>query len=600
MKLRGLLLVLLAVCIGSLILFAFGYGRDSPFTYRPGSSGRRGLMMDDSGPHGSSYSQDRGPVFGELPSLDSGLARERIAALRRLGTYGQHEELGGMLPEVSAILHDDPDLEVRLAACHLFGMLLYREDALQVLREATHDSQPQIRCACASLLSAARQPEEQWMPVLLDLLETQAASIDNMRLIEFTGYGMDRSQHERFRDALLDSRRLHPGNEEQILSLTMSLGYFHPDMLEMLLARLDPAETNSCVEAARQLGRFGERSAEAVTPLLELLLYEGDGKYTIVSGAQEALLQYPPEVLAGHVDRLIVIMSDETLSLDARIAAVELVAHIGPAAIAALPALLELYAKSGVVNAYPEPGRITPVGPLTVMKALGRLGPEAADEVLPLLMPLLDEEYEWKNRLYPAIADLGVANAEILDHLAGVSREGDLLSLVAMQALMRLSPDDPRIHSFLREVFSNGKGVWSHQRPELAIALSYGDNADLLEPWLRETLNFTAHENDCRAAPQVFENLGGRASGLVPELMDALEESSSYLLDYTSHHLPGNAVPSFRQNAMEHIESLGAIGPAAAEALPLLHKVREQINPHLLERLDKAIKQIEGNRQSAD
>src|SRR5262249_2717382 len=108
----------------------------------------------------------------------------------------------------------------------------------------------------------------------------------------------------------------------------------------------------------------------------------------------------------------------------------------------------------------------------------------------------------------------------------------------------------------------------------LAAVLIDPDNAKAAQDWVRKRISEDTNEAfDIR---EDIAQLGGKAKPFVPELMVMLK----------------SAVPHHRENA---IETLGDIGPAAKDALPLLREIAEKDpKPHLREYAARAIKRIEG------
>ncbi len=192
-------------------------------------------------------------------------------------------------------------------------------------------------------------------------------------------------------------------------------------------------------------------------------------------------------------------------------------------------------------------------------RALGAIGPEAKDAVVPLLRVLKEKEKEKDGRAASAAAkalgQIGAGTAPVVNGLIAALGEGKRSGIppTAARALGAIGPPAIAALDPLLAALGNQKSLYLRRAAAEAIG-GLGPKAGKALPHLKRTLNDENIEVRCASAFSIWQ-LTTDATLVLPALLKDLRNVEGLGSDWD------------RQRAAE---TLGAIGPKAAPAVPAL------------------------------
>jgi HEAT repeat protein len=379
---------------------------------------------------------------------------------------------------------------------------------------------------------------------------------------------------------------------------------------EQLEKYLDPESEflPAALEAARELGTAGrplfaavKRAAlESPKPsvqragLYALQGMQADGKEVVRVWAKllakdPGFLNHPPhEELRAHaaevkdvVPQLVEYLKAPEVNTRRRVT--EVLADMGPAATAAIPALIDALAGDSFVAH-------------GAMEALGAMGSEAKPAVGPLLRKFErikddDREADYDRRtVLTALERIGPGAAEAVPRLLGWLPEHPQ----AARVLGKIGPGAKAALPALEKMYRDGKG---YGKTWAAFALvKITGKTEPYVPHLAEVFQQGKDPARRREALEALVELGPDARAALPALLRAVKEKGPR--EFGGHEFrheaaralvhfgPGarEAVPdlidmvktSYYAAKLAAVEALGAIGPDAKEAVPALSQLAEE------------------------
>lgn len=416
----------------------------------------------------------------------------------------------GLGPEAQPVLIQalcDAEAGVRADAAEALGLLgSEARPAVPALRRALKDEKNVVREAAAVALASIDPAQAgQAVPVLLAAWKSPAP-------------------HMGLTPVELALKRMARPNAQVVPALITALHTADRQGKGLFGADLQ-------AHAAFEFGLIGPQAASAAKDLRRVCR---GTQPDLKALAALALIQIDPANVKEAVPVLTAVLADADGETCGDVAAA--FADIGPAASAAVPALLRAYRKhSGEGD-----------GGVFIARALGEIGP-AAPEILPALKHLLHGNELDQLSAVHALRLIGPPAREAVPDLKRVLTNGDeLVRVWAAQALARIDP---------------AQAVACV--PVLAAALS--------------------REEEVVEITEALQGIGPAARGAVPALKTALAAWPPPARPFALHALvaidPGEAlksVPSFRAGLKDSnleerrysARALGLVGPAARDAVP--------------------------------
>jgi HEAT repeat protein len=229
------------------------------------------------------------------------------------------------------------------------------------------------------------------------------------------------------------------------------------------------------------------------------------------------------------VDSLIALLSDDDPA--GRVSAVQALGELGPKSAPAVNSLVEHFED--------------PALQLAIVETLRRLGPAAAPAVPRLLELAAKNGGEQRATILPALAAIGHDAAAALPMIRACAKDPvQEIRASAAPALAAVDPDDAEVLSTLLTMAQDKSGMVR------------------------------------RATAPELGKLGPRAEAAVPALMTMLDQDTERALALSAlKSIKVRNIPdllkllSMRENKVRVFacDSLGALGPAAKEAIPKLH-----------------------------
>jgi hypothetical protein len=529
-----------------------------------------------------------------LDSLESESDTVRLSAARELGNYRylNRDRDGLVPPALLAVYRDDPCLDVRIEASQ--SLVTYKDhpDVLPALKSGLEDTQPTIRIASAAALIKATGETEQWFPIILDCIAADESCIGLLRQRGGGDWRVDvggiypfltRSDWDGLSSTLLAHLGNKPPDERfELIEFMHMLGIYDAAYVPDLIERLDPSDRDKCVRAAHMLADMGELGAVAIPEMLKVWDFEGDLASNIRICVRDDLVEFGP-LLAPHLDELVALLSAKRGGWYA----VQMIEAIGPEAAPAIPALDEAFYALDYRVGLGDKGGYSGYH-VSNLLALGNIGPAAADVGVPLCLEYYDflcaRDEQYRGAPLKALGMMGVRSPEVMDVVIAALDETDVSARIqALVAAMRLSPDDPRFREEIRSRWSDDPFYMANE--DLALALSYGDNVDLVLPFLRKCI--TTPHSQLHAVPvvEIAENLGPQAKDIVPDIV-------SRLRDDRGRELYPQPFTGVTLDTRICLQVLSFIGPDAAPALPVVMEIREHAKPCDVPFVDSVVSSI--------
>ena len=359
--------------------------------------------------------------------------------------------------------------------------------------------------------------------------------------------------------ALLDA--LQKGNAAEGEWILRALRGFGPPAVSVLSEALKQPNPAIRAAAADALGGMGRDAADAVNPLFVLT---EDAEPSVQAAVLRALVALHAD--SGRLKPLLQTALTNP-NEDVRKAAAAGTAALGGATALGVNGLLALLAGDdaagrlaavqalGQLGAQSAPAVDALAARLDdsslqspIVETLGRIGPAAAPSVPRLLAIAQKSGNDQRASVLPALAGIGPgANAALPMIYAAIDDAAPEVRASAATALAGIERDDARVLATLTPMLTNTES--GRVRRAVAVALvKYGTAASAAVPGLVAMLE---RETDRGSAMQALKAIGVRT---VPELIKMLAVKE----------------PRVRTFACE---SLGALGPAAKDAVPKLREL---------------------------
>lgn len=516
-----------------------------------------------------------------LRNLEAQGDTARLSAARELGKYQylNRDRDGLVPPALLAVYREDPCVDLRIEASQ--SLVTYKDhpDVLPALQQGTEDTAAEIRLASAVALIKATGETGQWFPIILDCITTNEPCIDLLRQRGGGDWRSDvggiyriypyltRSDWDGLSAVLLSHLGCAPqGKRFELIEFMHMLGIYDVAYVPDLVARLDPEDRDKCVRASGMLADMGELGAVAIPEMLKVWQFDGDLASNIQHCVAQDLVEFGP-LLAPHLDKLISLLSAKRGGWYA----VDMLKSIGPEAGPAIPALADAFRAVDYRTQWGDLGGFSGYH-VSILLALGNIGPPAADAGVLLCLEYYDylcaRDENIRGAPLKALGMMGARSTEVMDVLiAAMDDETDTSARAeAMEAAMRLSPDDPRFRDKIRSRWVDDPSYFANEN--LALALSYGDNVDLVLSYLKNCIATPISQLHAVPVAEIAENLGSQAKDVVPDIVSRLRGDRSW---------PCRGVVTLDTRICMSV--LSAIGPDAAPALPVVEEIREHAKP---------------------
>ena len=505
------------------------------------------------------------------------------------------------VPHLIAHLKDE-DAGVRARAAWVLGTLAQRHDAADPLLPkvgptardigpalvlALDDSRPAVRLAAASALVLVE-------PRLADkVIPTVLAALRAKQVQAYSAAELLRPAAKAAVPALI--RALDEPNDEIRFEVASALAYLGEAAVPPLAEALKAERVRVRSGAAVALGRMGKVSVGPALPALVAALKDSDAGARL--DAAEALSHIDPEkaglavpVLAAALraekapDRLRAAEALERLRGTARPAVPALLAALNdedrPVRLAATLALIAIDREAAAASV-PVLIDILQNGDTLARRRTARaaasLGPAAKGAVPELLRALKADDVHLRLAAAEAVARVDRSQAKAgIEVLAGLladkKHRSSMVRAYALQALGRIGPDAKDALPVLAAVLDDD-GPFHGEAAAVMLKID-PQNAAALD-FLRKVLKGQAANDGLFEMFEDMPELGAAAKPLVPDLLSHLKAPAAF----------------FRLNAAR---TLGAIGPDAREAVPLLRELAaKDKRADVREAAAEALKKIE-------
>ncbi len=354
--------------------------------------------------------------------------RRAVTGFRELGW-----EAASAIPAVTRLLKS-PDIQIRRRAVMILGSIAQNDDptARLLLAMAKNTNEPaSVRAGAIEVLAAWTNRVDQLLPFFL---ESMRDSNDRIRALALNAAANIPETSDEVDDALMGL----------LTSPIVAPGSWRSSVFDQIARRHMSSERQDaarCRFILKELHCFGLPEDEKISVLITLLKSSNQfiaWKATIALGL---LHSSPARVIPALIENLRVSREAER---DVPVAAL---IRYGEAAQPAVPALIEMLGETN--------------GRQAAIRGLGVLGKKEADQVIPKLMPFLDDEenaatrrlaitalgqlgkssanelipllikkYEWPDAsqraaILSALGDLGVSSKEAIDLLLKATKDSD-------------------------------------------------------------------------------------------------------------------------------------------------------------------------------
>jgi HEAT repeat protein len=390
-----------------------------------------------------------------------------------------------------------------------------------------------------------------------------------------------------------------------------ALGVIGPEgaaAVPALLQALDDEDTTVRQEALTTLGRIGP-AARAAVPVLLHALRDKDTDYRVLT--LQALGGIGPENEAVVPTLVKMLLDDDREKM--RFTATGILKTFGSKARAAIPELARGLKRNdvGVRNAAaavlgsigPEalPQLLTVVRDperdirQTVNEALRNMGPKARDAI-PVLTEVLKSEDNFEDRRAAVwvLAEIGPDALPVL--IQALQDQANDVRRAAVQAIAKLGPGAKTRPALvpLIEQFKNDNVGGEAIGPVVA----FGTEA--VEPLLDALKSRTKTPNSHNCCQQALVQLGAKAKGIIPSLIEMLKGEDPSLrgtADAVLQSIGADAVPALvkaiRDKTNDYADgTLGRLGAKARPAIPELVKLLKDTDPKLRLRAVRCLLQL--------
>jgi HEAT repeat protein len=565
--------------------------------------------------------------LGEVQPRDVGVLAELVQVCVedhtdfRWKTASLLKDLGAdAVPALTEAFRTSRDVEARLMAAFVLRQIGPQSpDTAAALADGLRDESAKVRRAAADVLNAMGPHARPALPALVELVGRELPAY---RRGSLNRYG---DQEWAEIDALWALSRLGPDAEGAV-----------PAASELLKLRPDGLAASAAIHLIEQLGPKGRAGWPAV------LAARRSSDKQVRESASEALVRIGQRnpVLVLEVVRFLDEVDSQKAGVEARLAAWDVAAKIGPASVPVLKAALK--------DGPPTHQRAV----LETLAALGPTGRDAWESVLPLLgaadgevrraavqalvrggakdrkvldalvKALGDPDEAVRRDAVSGIGDFGPAAAHVVpalvtllsDRALGSAAAGALKAIgqEAVPTLIALvsqeNPPDAVWGAFGEAAVGPLTGLLGHKNLALRrkVALTLGRNgspaaaAPLLEAWVAEESDYHRREladvlhrlaGVERPLPEAVggvERVPTSAAAAVPRLVDLLKLKRGKVDDPFSDPKPGESLEDI---AIRHLEAQKSRSTAAgvrgraAQALGLLGPAAREAEPALVQAL---------------
>ncbi len=494
------------------------------------------------------------PVGEAASQVEQLVAKEtdplvRSAALTALPKLGMEPQrcVKILLPAITS-----EDEALRHAGINaLLSTRALRKAALPPLSELLKDANPAIRERAARVLGRMGPDAAGALPALLEATRAAGGATAFSEALAQVGPAA--------LPLLLEA--LQKGNAEESAWILSALRGFGPPAVSVLSEALKQPNPVTRAAAAGALGGMGRDAIAAVNPLFVLA---GEADPSVQAAALRALV-----ALHADSDHLKPLLQTALANpnADVRKAAAAGLAALGGAAALGVNGLLDLLAGDdaagrlaavealGQLGAQSAPAVEVLASRLAdsalqsaIIETLGRIGPASASAVPRLLDVAQKKGSDQRTSVLPALARIGPGATAALPMIyAAIRDEATDVRASASTALASVESDDAKAIAALVPLVTEGESGKVHRATAVAL-VKYGERASAAVPGLVRMLD---RETDRGSAMQALKAIGVRT---VPDLVKMLAVKE----------------PRIRTFACE---SLGALGPAAKDAVPKLQEL---------------------------
>lgn len=418
--------------------------------------------------------------------------------------------------------------------------------AVPALVGASEDSVPETRIAAAKALAAIDPDGEAVVSALIKLLVDRESSVRAAAATALGECDSTTSLRQVLSIALTDaSSTVRLAVAKSLMRHNDGAESVVPALLELLAS----ADTEAALSAIRLLGEMGADAEDAIPALVEAMglrsgVSAGFGGYSISQSVPWTLAKIGPSAVPSLIDAL------EHQDPQIRGHAAEALGKLGPAAKAAVPALLERLTddgeREGMSGCFGYDRQVRE----DVIEALGAIGSDARAAVEPLVLLLETDNDQFLQLLSESLGGIGRAALPAVTPLAEVADHDDpCLRAAALVALSKIDPDSPILTNGFIELLT----VIRSDRPSEGY-----------------------YTSACGEVWEEIVRMGPRAQPLIPTLVQLV---TSPLLD-----------PSYRCRAAR---TLLQLEPENQIALESLQRMARQPNTFIAERAAAALAKSE-------
>ena len=515
-----------------------------------------------------------------IDSLRDPDAAVRLAAAEAVDRFGPRAR--DAIPALVQALEDRSDAVRSTAAASLGGFGALAKAAVPALRLLLRDAGAAVRLSAAEALARIK-PRKEWVPTLLEGLRGKDRST-SYRATEALGFLGPHAVSavpdliERIPESYL-SWDLH----EPVVVALVRVG---PPAVPFLVEALRGGSPCARAAAAAILGRIGPRAAAAGPALVTALR---DDVPEVHAEAADALTRIGRETAAA-LPVLLAMWPEEW----------QLAEAFGRVGAAAVPPLLErLAAVQSRRRASPtgEPAILDPDGEAVIrtVRALGLVGPAALEALPALLDALADADCYIRRHAASAIGNLGPGAAAARPALLRALRDEDeRVRGLAAGALARLGPGGAAALPVLLEELQAERDGDRRAAAAEYLACVGPEGRDAV-PGLTRALRDVDARVRAEAAGAVW-SIARRASAAVPVLAALLTGEHGFLTEFFDDwEATTSWSPRDGRVQARAAQLLAGIGPDAAAAVPALQLALRDPDERVRTRAGLALQKVRPN-----
>jgi HEAT repeat protein len=478
--------------------------------------------------------------------------------------------LGPELPAILVKALKDDDEEVRRSAMWALGRFA-RDGAttFPALRDAMKDANPTVRRFALEAICASNVPDWKKAEVLAGALEDREVRGDAIL---------------RLNDMYREASGAVPGlvklledmDQKPDVLVIQLLGRIGPDAkpaVAVLTKGLEHPEPGIRSRMAEALANIGPQAKDAVHSFEAALADEDDG----VRVAAARALWFVQGDRSGAVPILAQALSipPEGKGSNVAMSAAQALGEIGPAAKEAVPDLVKALGRDDYARG-------------EAAQALGCIGPSAEAAIPALAAMMADPNIDDSGRAATALGRIGPTAIPTLTD--ALQSRNEQVRWGACHAFARLGPAAKPAVPLVAEALYD---EYSFVRQEAAAALArIGPDAKAAVPALTEALRDRCEEVS-QTAVQALANIGPAAKPAAPALAAILHAEREKVLAVRDRR-SSRFAPDRRDFCFAIMETLGHLGPDAAEAAPELRAACTEADTLLRAKAAYTLWRVEG------